>query len=230
MKLALFEINNNFAKDSGITMDEAIVKPSNENTITLVLRNNGFHPVSVEEGRVLGILQEATLLRLEDDMPWMDEKNPTFVQALHASKETSSPALLDTLHWKTDTLAENDSAKLSKLISEYQDVFALNNSELNSTNLVQHHIETEDVNSIHQHARRIPFALREKVDKMVQDMLDQGVIQHSQSPWASPIVLVAKQDGTTRFCVDYRKLNTVTKMDVFPLPRIDDSIDILSHS
>ena len=61
-------------------------------------------------------------------------------------------------------------------------------------------------------------------------MLDQGVIQHSQSPWASPIVLVAKQDGTTRFCVDYRKLNTVTKMDVFPLPRIDDSIDILSHS
>ena len=120
MKLALFEINNNFAKDSGITMDEAIVKPSNENTITLVLRNNGFHPVSVEEGRVLGILQEAILLRLEDDMPWMDEKNPTFVQALHASKETSSSgernqALLDTLHWKTDTLAENDSAKLSKV-------------------------------------------------------------------------------------------------------------------
>ena len=103
-------------------------------------------------------------------------------------------------------------------------MFALNNSELNSTNLVQHHIETGDVNPIHQHARRIPFALREKVDKMVQDMLDQGVIQHSQSPWASPIVLVAKQDGTTRFCVDYCKLNAVTKMDVFPLPRIDDSI------
>ena len=109
-------------------------------------------------------------------------------------------------------------------------MFALNNSELNSTNLVQHHIETGDVNPIHQHARRIPFALREKVDKMVQDMLDQGVIQHSQSPWASPIVLVAKQDGTMRFCVDYRKSNAVTKMDVFPLPRIDDSIDILSHS
>ena len=69
-----------------------------------------------------------------------------------------------------------------KLISEYQDVFALNNSKLNSTNMVQHHIETEDVNPIHQHARRISFALREKVDKMVQDMLDQGVIQHFQSP------------------------------------------------
>ena len=61
-------------------------------------------------------------MRLEEDIPWMDEKNPTFVQALHASKETSSPgehhqALLDTLHWKTDTLAENESMKLAKLMS-----------------------------------------------------------------------------------------------------------------
>ena len=121
---------------------------------------------------------------------------------------------------------------MTKLISEYQDVFALNNSELNSTNLVQHHIETGDFNPIHQHARRIPFAQCKKVDKIVQDMLDQGVIQHSQSPWANPIVLVAKQDedGTTKFCVDYRKLNAVTKMDAFPLPRIDDSLDTLSHS
>ena len=118
MKLELFEMYNNFAKDSGITMDEAIVKPSNENNITLVLRNNGFHPVCLEEGRVLGILQEATLLHLEENMPWMDKKNPTFVQALHASKETSSlgernQTLLDILHWKTDTLAENKSAKLT---------------------------------------------------------------------------------------------------------------------
>ena len=51
-----------------------------------------------------------------------------------------------------DTLAENESAKLTKLISEYQDIFALNNLELNSANLVQHHNETGDVNSIHQHA------------------------------------------------------------------------------
>ena len=51
---------------------------------------------------------------------------------------------------------------------------------------------------------------------MVQDMLNQGVIQ---SPWTSPIVLVAKHDITTRFSVDYRKLKAVTKMDVSPIPR-----------
>ena len=61
-------------------------------------------------------------------------------------------------------------------------------------------------------------------------MIQQGVIQPSQSPWASPIVLVAKRDGGTRFCIDYQKLNSVTKMDVFPLPRIDDSLDLLAES
>ncbi|GFX19565.1 hypothetical protein TNCV_2074731 [Trichonephila clavipes] len=58
-------------------------------------------------------------------------------------------------------------------------------------------------------------------------MLDEGIVQPSESPWSSPIVLVRKKDGSWRFCVDYRKLNSVTKKDVYPLPRIDDTLDCL---
>ena len=59
-------------------------------------------------------------------------------------------------------------------------------------------------------------------------MLDQDVIQPTSSPWASPIVLVKKNDGSMRFYVDYRHLNSITKLDVYPLPRIDDTLDVLA--
>ena len=58
-------------------------------------------------------------------------------------------------------------------------------------------------------------------------MKELDVIKPSTSPWSSPIVLVSKKDGSTRFCVDYRKLNNITHKDSYPLPRIDDTIEAL---
>ena len=95
---------------------------------------------------------------------------------------------------------------------------------------MHHGIDTGDHPPIQQAPRQVPFTIQRKVEEMVDDMLDKEVIQSSKSPWASPIVLVAKNDGSTRFCIDYRKLNSVTKMDVFPLLRIDDSLDQLANA
>ncbi len=61
-------------------------------------------------------------------------------------------------------------------------------------------------------------------------MLDRGVIEPCQSSWASHVILVTKKDGSTRFCVDYRKVNEVTRKDAHPLPQIDDTLDALQGS
>eukprot|EP00731_Ephydatia_muelleri_P031479 Em0022g993a len=76
----------------------------------------------------------------------------------------------------------------------------------------------------------IPHAHREEVRKLLQDMLAKLAIQPSDSPWSSPIVLVTKTDGSTRFCMDYRKVNTVTSKDAYPLPRVDDPFGTLAGS
>ena len=64
--------------------------------------------------------------------------------------------------------------------------------------------------------------------RMVEEMAAQGIVERSDSPWSSPVVLVKKKDGTQRFCVDYRALNNVTVKDSYPLPRIDDTLDALA--
>ena len=71
---------------------------------------------------------------------------------------------------------------------------------------------------------------KQEIATQLQKMQDQGVIQPSSSPWASPVVLVRKKDGTMRFCIDYRQLNKVTKPDVFPLPRIVNLLDQLGEA
>ncbi|GFT74516.1 retrovirus-related Pol polyprotein from transposon 412 [Trichonephila clavipes] len=103
-----------------------------------------------------------------------------------------------------------------------------NSSDIGHTTVTQHRIDTADHPPIKQHPRRLPFAKQEEVGTLLREMQENDIIEPSSSPWASPIVLVRKKDGSTRFCVDYRKLNDVTKKDSYPLPRIDDTLDTLS--
>ena len=100
-------------------------------------------------------------------------------------------------------------------------------AELGHTDILYHTIETGDSCPIRQQPYRTPVVRREMMREMVESMQEQGVIQPFCSPWASPVVLVPKKDGTLRFCVDYRRLNAVTKKDVYPLPRVEDLLSSL---
>ena len=113
---------------------------------------------------------------------------------------------------------------------EFSDVFSEGPDDLGQTSLVQHQIQTGTTAPIKQPPRRLPLVLREDASKAIESMQKQGIIEPSSSPWAFPVVLVRKKDGSIRYCVDYRKLNNVTKKDSYPLPRIDDMLESLADS
>ncbi|CAK8694208.1 unnamed protein product [Clavelina lepadiformis] len=137
-------------------------------------------------------------------------------------------ALHDELCLDKLELSEVERQKLFSVISSYRDVISLHPYDIGQTELVEHSIETGDSLPIRQHPRRLSEPQKQKVNELIEDMCDKEIIQPSQSPWASPIVLVRKKDGDVRFCIDYRKLNDCTKKSSYPLPRIDESLDQLS--
>ena len=115
-----------------------------------------------------------------------------------------------------------------ELIEEYQHLFALRLNELGRTSLVQHEIKLSDSRPFKERYQRIPPHPYEEVWKHLQEMLAIGAIRRSMSPWASPVVLVHKKDGSLWFCIDLRKLNNQTIKDAQSLPRIEDSLDCLN--
>ena len=118
-----------------------------------------------------------------------------------------------------------------RILLDYQHAISLD-GELGKTSAIVHEIDTGDASPVRQQPRRLPLFAKRIVDECMQDMLKQGVIQPlpEGSEWTSPIVLVKKKDGSTRFCIDYRILNKCTVKNHWPSPsyRISSTPSITS--
>ena len=125
-------------------------------------------------------------------------------------------------------LPKDKTETVRSLINEYKDLLATSDQDLGRTNIVRHNINTGSNIPVKQPPRRTPIAMREKVDKHIDEILRMKVIEPANGPWSYGIVLVKKKNGSTRFCVDYRHLNDPTTKDAYPLHRIDDSLEQLS--
>ncbi|BHF60516.1 hypothetical protein SprV_0100348100 [Sparganum proliferum] len=139
------------------------------------------------------------------------------------------PTSIDDILPTTDR-ADVETETLKRMLLGFHDVFAWDEYTLGRTSCIRHAIETGTAKPIWQPPRRIPAHLQKEVDTLLDSMLATGVIKPSRSPWASPVTLVPKKDGTIRFCIDYRRLNAATTRDSFPLPRIECTLDALAGS
>ena len=125
--------------------------------------------------------------------------------------------------------AEQKSA-VFELVIDFPDGFLELKGKTGRTDWAEHKIDLQGHKPLKQRASRLPWAKQEIADVEVEKMLADDIIEHSTSPWSSPIILVKKKDGSTRFCIDYRRINDLSKKDAYPLPRIDETLETLGEA
>ena len=126
---------------------------------------------------------------------------------------------------KIGTLEQQQEEILKELLFEYRDLCALSTTKLGKTGVIKHRVDTGE----HEPIAGKPYRTNDEKKKIIKDEIEKmetsGIIRKSYSPWASPVVIIDKKDGSKRFCIDFRKINDITKTDAHPLPRIDDLLE-----
>ena len=143
-------------------------------------------------------------------------------------EDTLPPHLISVLDAASE-LTRDQRARATALLAKHVNTFPAPGSPITGrTDAVVHEIDTGSTRSIRCNPRKLSPKKIKIQQELVDKMLEDSQIEPSVSAWSAPTVLVTKKDGSTRFCVDYRRLNAHMKKDAFPLPRIDDSLNSLS--
>lgn len=189
-------------------------------------------PDATSNDTLLGIdfLRKARIVINIDRNVWSTANRPevTYPLRCEASRNFVGCAATDLLRADEGTmLSPSQRTSLSDLLQEYEDVFGVGGRP---TPFAEHCIDTGDHPPIAVPPYRLTPAKKAIMEDQLQKMLKDDIIEECESAWAAPALLVPKKDGTFRFCVDYRKLNAVTKSDAYPLPVIDDLLQYTGKS
>lgn len=129
---------------------------------------------------------------------------------------------------KLEHLNENERSKILSVIYRHRNAISVRN-EIGRANFINHKIFTDPIPPIFSPQYRVPYASRKIIEEHVAKLLEQGIIEPSSSAWSSPVLLVKKHSSNEyRFCVDFRRVNAVIKKDLYPIPRIDDTLESLN--
>ena len=171
--------------------------------------NNNSRPIRIKKGDKIGKI--STLIELEPD----DKEN----EQLFWTKEE--------LREKIDIgkeINKIDTDKIFEMLLDAQEAISKGETDIGKAGVSPHLIELTDKSPIWQKPRKFSEPVNQEIDKQCKELLDLDIIEYSNSQWAAPVVPVRKKDGQLRMCIDYRKLNSVTKTERFPMPNLSESI------
>lgn len=190
----------------------------NGNTTSLLqITNISTHPLSIFAGQLMARGWRCT------------EKDVTTPTAIGMdSKGNNSVYTIDPIKIQCGVTDPKVKESLYDLLTEYKDCFSADTAELGCTDKISMKIELNSDKPVCYRPYRLSIPEKEIVREKIDDLLKNGIIQESTSAYASPIILVRKKCGDYRLCVDYRKLNSLTVKDKYPLPVIEDQVEKLS--
>ena len=193
--------------------------PQQSDNLPISIINITDKPVQIEKGT---ILTDATPV----DVP--TEQLPENEKSAKSRKRRSYEHLKPLMENLSPDMTRREQDELWDLLKSYADVFSTGKFDLGRTSLVSHKIDTGDAYPVKQRLRKTPWAHQDAIREERKDMSEVGVIKEHSGPWCSNVVIVTKKDGSPRFCIDYRKLNELTRKDAYPLPCIETCLDSLA--
>ena len=221
--------NSSRLQDKGLVIARTLVNVGGTSSVPARILNLSDEPQVLQPNTVIALAKPVHSVReiyFPEDVTGTNME-PQQAQGQGLEDELPEP-LRELVERGSADLNEEEKQQVVNLLIRYKHVFSMNDWDLGTSNDAQHHINTGSAAPIRQRPRRAAPWKQAEIDRQVNNLLTEGKVQESNSPWASPVVLVTKKDGSQRLCVDYRQLNSVTVKDAFPLPRIDDSLDCLS--
>ena len=197
------------------------------NRVTVVLRNNTRDWLEIKKGVPITQMVAANEVPKVTNLLSAEEpkEQPTLTKAEKQDLGLEKLDLMGLEAWP-----EDQAGKAHSLLKEYHDIFPLEKCGMGHTNATKHKIVLKDPDTppFKEHFCRILPPQLDKVREHLKLMLDAGVIRPSNSPWCNAVVLVGKKDGSLHFCIDFRKLNSLTVKDSHPLPRICETLESLA--
>ena len=198
------------------------------NRVTVVLRNNTRDWLEIKKGMPIARMVAANeVLKVTN----LFSAEQTKEQSTLTETERQDLLLLEKLDLSgLEAWPQEQAEQAHSLLKEYHDIFSLEKRDMGHTNTTKHKIVLKDPDTplFKERFRRILPPQLDEVREHLKLMLDAGVIRPSNSPWCNAVVLVKKKDGSLHFCIDFRKLNSLTVKDSHPLPHICEMLESLA--
>ena len=205
----------------GVSVDQNVIRITKENQkarrVPVLVQNNSDNPVWIYRNMILG------------EVYLCDVQGTVNVNSQSVSSQDvgSSDGIVEGLDFSDSPASPEDVERVTRVIGNYPHAFSQSDIDLGHSDIIEHTIPLSDSQPFRERYRRIPPAMYAEVREHLQSMHKANVIRESFSPYASPVVLVRKKDGSLRFCIDFRKLNEKTVRDSYALPRIDETLQMM---